>query len=65
MIEHCPASIRYLHTPKNVHVINNMKLSLVFAAVLAASADAAAFQKRQNGNPDGTFDWYRPQATIH
>jgi hypothetical protein len=32
-----------------------MKLSLVFAAVLAASADAAAFQKRQNGNPDGTF----------
>jgi hypothetical protein len=35
-----------------------MKLSVVFAAVLAANADAAAFQKRQNGNPDGTFDCY-------
>lgn len=30
-----------------------MKFSVVLAAALAASADAAVFQKRQRGNPDG------------
>jgi hypothetical protein len=38
-----------------------MKLSIVFAAILAASADAAAFEKRQRGNPDGTLDQLHPQ----
>jgi hypothetical protein len=28
---------------------------VVFAAALAASADAVAFEKRQRGNPDGMF----------
>jgi hypothetical protein len=32
-----------------------MRLSVVFAAALAASADAVAFEKRQRGNPDGMF----------
>jgi hypothetical protein len=36
-----------------------MKLSVVLAVVLAASADAAAFEKRQRGNPDGTCNRYR------
>lgn len=30
-----------------------MKLSMVVAAALAASVEAAAFQKRQQGYPDG------------
>jgi hypothetical protein len=34
--------------------IDDMRLSVVFTAALVASADAAAFEKRQRGNPDGT-----------
>jgi hypothetical protein len=33
-----------------------MRFSVVFAAVLAASADAAVLERRQRGNPDGTSD---------
>ena len=33
-----------------------MKFSVVFAAALAASADAAVLEWRQRGNPDGEFD---------
>jgi hypothetical protein len=41
----------------------NMKLSVVLATVLAASAEAAAFERRQRGYPDGK-SCLRPEATA-
>jgi hypothetical protein len=35
--------------------MNSMRLSVVIAVALAASADAAAFARRQGGDLDGTF----------
>jgi hypothetical protein len=41
--------------PGQGFVTDTMRLSVIFAAALAASADASVFQKRQRGNPDGTL----------